>query len=272
MGAAFARALLPHRTKTAMIPEQVAIVEDQRQDLKRLADYSRVCGFTLRNHVPPTWLHVLTFPLHVHLLGSPGSSIALAGAVHVSNSMTLRRPVGVTERLSLRVHVENLRSHKRGALIDLVGAIRVGDETVWDGTSTYLANGMSATGDPEQTPHAPFEPVTPQAEWRLGKDLGRRYRRVSHDPNPIHTSRVAAKAFGFDRPLIHGMWTHAHALASIEARLPGAYQASVSFLRPILLPATVGFLATPTTTGYDAAITSRDGMKAHLLMSVTGAP
>lgn len=272
MGSAFARALVPSRAKAARIPHQIATIRDQRQDLARLAEYNRVCGFTLRDAVPPTWLHVLTFPLHVHLLGAAESSVKLVGAVHVSNTMTLHRPVGLGERLDLSVHVDNLRAHKRGALIDLVGSARASGETVWNGTSTYLASGMSAPGEPEQTERLPFAPGPPQAKWRLPGDLGRRYRKVSHDPNPIHTSRVAAKAFGFARPLIHGMWAHARALAALEGRLPDAYQASVSFLRPILLPGTVGFIATPTGTGVDAAVTSPDGNKAHLLMGVTGAP
>lgn len=272
MGPVLARALVPSRSKTARIPEQEAVLRDQRQDLARLAEYNRVCGFTLRDSVPPTWLHVLTFPLHVHLLGAAESTVKLVGAVHVRNSMTLHRPVGLGERLDIGVHVENLRAHKRGSLVDLVGTIRVGDQTVWDGTSTYLATGMETPGEPEQTPHDPFEPVTPQAKWRLAGDLGRRYRKVSHDPNPIHTSKIAAKAFGFARPLIHGMWTHARALAALEGRLPGAYQTSVSFLRPILLPSTVGFAATRNNSGHDASVTSRDGSKAHLLMGVTGAP
>ncbi|WP_061965782.1 MaoC family dehydratase [Demequina aurantiaca] len=272
MGTAFARALVPSRAKAAKIPRQVAVVDNQRQDLARLAEYNRVCGFTLRDTVPPTWLHVLTFPLHVHLLGAPDSSIKLVGAVHVSNSMTLHRPVGLEEKLQVRVHIDNLRPHKRGAMIDLIGQVRVGDETVWDGTSTYLATGMSAPGEVEDVERQSFEPLQPQAKWRLAKDLGRRYRKVSHDPNPIHTSTVAAKAFGFARPIIHGMWTHARALAALEGRLPEAYETSVSFLRPILLPGTVGFATSATEQGYDAAVTNRDGSKAHLLMGVTGAP
>lgn len=272
MGPAFARALVPGRSRAARLPDYVAVLGQQRQDLDRLAAYSRVCGFTLRDAVPPTWLHVLTFPLHVHLLGAPESSVKLVGAVHVSNAMTLHRPVFADEALELRVHASNLRAHRRGALVDLVGSARIDGETVWDGISTYLVTGATHPGPPEDTPRRPFEPASPQARWRLPADLGRQYRQVSHDPNPIHTSRVAARAFGFARPLIHGMWTHARSLAALEGRLPDAYRTSVSFVRPILLPGTVGFVSRPVNDGHDVAVTSRDGAKAHLLMDVTGAP
>lgn len=272
MGGAFAKALIPSRESVARIPTHVDVVRGVTQDLDRLAAYHRVCGFTLRSTVAPTWLHVLTFGLHVHLLSSQQSSVRLVGAVHVSNAMTLHRPVGVDEVLDISVHVANLRPHKRGALIDLVGVIEVAGETVWDGTSTYLASGMTASGVPDRSERDPFEPMTPQAMWRLPADLGRQYRVVSGDPNPIHTSRLAAKAFGFARPLIHGMWAHARALSMLEGRLPATFATSVNFLRPILLPATVGFAAAVTPDGYDTAVTTHDGRKPHLLMTVTGAP
>jgi len=268
MGVAFARALVPGRGGPAAIPDHAVRLEAQQQDVARLADYSRVCGLTLRDSVPPTWIHVLSFPLHVQLLGDPASSIRLVGAVHVSNSMTLRRPVSLGERLGIQVHVENLRPHARGGLIDLVGRADVDGETVWEGVSTYLASGARVDGDPVEIPRAPFEPAAPMGRWRLPAGLGREYRRVSGDPNLIHTSRIASKAFGFARPIIHGMWTHARALGALEGRLPEAYTVEAAWAKPILLPATVGFTVAPTDAGHRAAVTSKDGAKLHMSVNV----
>ncbi|WP_297080979.1 MaoC/PaaZ C-terminal domain-containing protein [uncultured Demequina sp.] len=268
LGAAFARALVPSRAKRARLPEHELTIHDFSQDRSRLAAYSRVCGFTLRDAVPPTWIHVLTFPLHVHLLGDADSTIRLAGAVHTSNTMTLHRPVLADEALDLTVHAEGLRPHRRGALVDLVGRAEVDGETVWSGVSTYLAQGMKAPGEPEQVERPSWEAVTPQARWRLSGDLGRRYRAVSGDPNPIHTNRVAAKAFGFPRPIIHGMWTHARALAALEGRLPERFAAGVDFVKPVLLPGTIGFHASTVDGGIVADVTNRDGSKPHLRMRI----
>lgn len=269
MGAAFARAMVPTRTGPARLPDAGVRLDGLRQEPARLADYARVCGFPLRDTVPATWLHVLTFPLHVHLLGDRRSSVKLVGAVHVSNSMTVHRPVSVHEVLSVEVRATHLRAHARGALLDLVGTVRVAGETVWDGVSTYLAQGMRVSGPATDVPRWPFEPVTPQARWRLPAHLGREYRRVSGDPNPIHTSRLAARAFGFPRPIIHGMWTHARALAAVDARLPEAYTAAASFTKPILLPGSVGFHARATAGHQQISVTSGDGQRPHLLMSVS---
>ncbi len=268
---AFARSLLPHtRRGEASIPTRAAVIEGLVQDPARLAAYGRLAGFTLRDHVPPTWLHVLTFPLHIHLLSDPESSIRLLGAVHVSNRMTMHRPVAMDERLEMKVYLDALRPHARGALVDLVGQVRVDGKAVWDGVSTYLAQGVTVAGKPRATDRQEFTPATPHALWRLPLDLGRRYRAVSHDPNPIHTSRLAARAFGFPRPIIHGMWTHARALAALEGRLPQSYTVDVAFTKPILLPTTVGLVTESTATGHRAAVTDPAGTKPHLLMTVTG--
>jgi acyl dehydratase len=269
LGPLFARALLPHPKGPARVPDRTALVTGVGQPLDRLADYDRVCGYPLRDRVPATWLHVLTFPLHLHLLSAPESTIRLAGVVHVSNRMRLHRPVSPAEVLDVSVRATAPRPHRRGALVDFVGEVRVGDELVWDGLSTYLAPGASTPGEPVDLPRPAFEAVAPVALWRLPSGLGRDYRRVSGDPNPIHTSVVAARAFGYARPIAHGMWTHARLLAALDARLPDAYGVEASFAKPILLPGTVGAWWHREGEGWRAAVTTRDGAKPYLTATVT---
>ena len=81
--------------------------------------------------------------------------------------------------------------------------------------------------------------------WRLDPGIGSAYAAVSGDRNPIHTSRLGARAFGFRRRIAHGMWTKARCLAQLGPRLPAAYTVEVTFHAPVWLPSTVGFSATP---------------------------
>lgn len=269
LGPLFAKSLIPSfSTGEARVPDHAVRVTGVRQSVERLADYDQVCGFKVRDEVSPTWLHVLTFPLHVALLSGTESSIRLAGVVHVSNTMTLHRPVSSAEILDVTVRVEKLRPHRRGAMLDLVGEISVDGVLVWEGVSTYLAPGAHTPGEPEVLDRAAFEPRPPIARWSLPADLGRQYRRVSGDPNPIHTNLLAAKAFGFARPIIHGMWTHARVLAALESRLPSTYTAAVQFVKPILLPTRVAAWWVPSPTGWNAAVTSPDGAKPFLTVDV----
>ena len=271
LGPLRAKTLMPSLDRgPARVPGRTVQVSGVGQDAARLADYDRVCGFPLRNRVPATWLHVLTFGLHVHLLSGTDSTIRLAGVVHVSNRMRLHRPVTAAERLDVSVRVANLRAHRRGALLDLIGEVRVADELVWDGVSTYLAPGAKVPGAPEEVARVEVVSTPPIAIWRLPGDLGREYRRVSDDPNPIHTSRVAARAFGFARPIAHGMWTHARLLAALDPRLPDTYAMEVAFRRPILLPATVGAWWRPEPDGgWRAAVTTPDGARPYLTATVS---
>ena len=71
--------------------------------------------------------------------------------------------------------------------------------------------------------------------------VGRRSAAVSADRNPIHLYPLTAKAFGFKRPIAHGMWSAARCVAAIENRLPDAMTVDVLFRKPVFLPSTVAF-------------------------------
>ncbi|USQ76975.1 MaoC family dehydratase [Ornithinimicrobium cryptoxanthini] len=289
VGVGIARALVPAKRggPNGHLPERRVMVAALEQDAERFAAYSRVCGFTVRDHVPATWLHVLTFPLQVHLMAAQDFPLGLAGLVHVANSMTLHRPVGIDEEVTLSSSAADLRGHRSGTQVDLLGEARVGDEVVWTGRSTYLARGKRPSGSPEptsdeavggqqnhsqnarETDETPTKMgVDPTALWRLPAGLGRDYAAVSGDVNPIHLSSLTAKAFGFPRAIAHGMWTHARALAALEGRLPPAYEVEVDFRKPVLLPSTVGFASSHAEGQTDFQVASKDGSRVHLTGSL----
>lgn len=234
-----------------------------------LAAYARVCGMTLRNELPATYLHVLTFPLQVHLMAARDFPFAMAGMVHVANAMTLHRPVDLAETLTLSTRAADVRPHRRGVTVDLLGAAEAGGERVWEGRSTYLVRGASVEGEAaEDTPLTDVSQLPWRAQWRLPSELGRRYAAVAGDVNPIHLTPIAAKAFGFPRAIAHGMWTHARVLGALEGRLPPRHTVQVQFRKPILLPSTVELRAQARGAGWDFAVTGRGGGREHLLGTV----
>jgi acyl dehydratase len=203
-------------------------------DREALASYAHLCGFTLRDELPPTYPHVLAFGAHMELLAqAPFSAV---GVVHIANRITQHRPLLLGEQLALSVRVSELRPHRRGRVFDFLTSVRVGDELVWESASTNLKRG---NGDESVRDAWTFEDVPVLAQWRLADDLGRRYAAVSGDHNPIHLHAWSAKPFGFPRAIAHGMWTKARCLAAL--RLPDAFTADVRFKKPILLPGTVTF-------------------------------
>jgi acyl dehydratase len=232
-----------------LIPSLTLSLADVEVDRDRLAAYDRVCGFLLRDTLPPTYPHMLAFPLHLALMTDGSFPFGAIGLVHIANTITQHRPVRAGEKLSIRVWATQLEPHPRGRQFTIRSEVSVGDELVWEECSTNLkrgggdggGGGARAAGGREAADDLPTT-----ATWRLPGDLGRRYGSVSGDLNPIHVHPLTARVFGFPTAIAHGMWTKARCLAALESRLPDSYTVEVAFRRPILLPATVTFGETGT--------------------------
>jgi acyl dehydratase len=225
------------------VPDLTLRLSDAEIDPDRLSAYNRVCGFDLRDTIPATYPHILAFPLQLSLMTDSSFPFPAIGLVHIANRITLHRPIRRSERLDITVRATPLEPHPRGTQFSLLSEARVGDELVWEETSTNLRRGGASDEGAEapgsELPKAEELPAT--ATWTLGGDLGRRYGSVSGDLNPIHMHALTARPFGFKSAIAHGMWTKARCLSALQARLPDAYTVEVAFKKPILLPGKVEF-------------------------------
>ena len=231
-------------------------------DRDHLAAYDRVCGFRVSDRLPPTYPHVIAFPLQIRLMTDETFPFPLAGLVHVRNVITQRRTLEAGTRLRLRVRARRLAANPKGAQVDLVceaypAEVDTDADPFWSSCSTYLARGAQVadgtTADPVASPAVDVSqlPTGSSATWRVAKDTGRQYARVSGDINPIHLHPLGARLFGFPGPIAHGMWTKARCLAALDSRLPDAMTVDVAFLQPLSLPSTARFAAraTPGSAG-----------------------
>lgn len=257
------------------IPEIELTLPRVRANAERVAAYNRVCGFDLRDHIPPTYPHVLAFPLHMAVMAEGSFPFGAVGLVHVENRIVQHRRIGLGEELTIKVKPTKLAPHPKGRTFSLQTKVKVGNRIVWESTSTMLrrgggggtkASGNSAKSELHQISDpagSEFDAVrdgeAANADWRLGGDLGRRYAAVSGDRNPIHMHSLTAKPLGFPRAIAHGMWTKARCLAAIESRLPDAFQVDVRFRKPILLPGRVEFSS--TSEGDEIAFAVRDAKR-----------
>jgi acyl dehydratase len=244
------------------IPEGLDLVlAGVKADPADLAAYNKVCGFALRDQLPPTYPHMLAFPLHMAVMSDGSFPFGAVGLVHVENSITQKRPIGIHEEMTIRVSPTKLQPHPKGKTFSLETEVFVDGEVVWQGTSTMLRRGKS-DGDAGKQKRS-FESLPADApasaEWKLDGGLGRRYAGVSGDRNPIHMHSLTAKPLGFPGAIAHGMWTKARALAQLENRLPDAFEAEVRFRKPILLPARVEFAS--QDEGEDILFSVRNAKK-----------
>ncbi|ATL29628.1 MaoC family dehydratase [Streptomyces formicae] len=231
-----------------------------------LAAYERVCGFAtgrgrddLRT-LPPTYPHVLAFPLAMRLMSARDFPLPLLGLVHTSIDITQHHAVHPTEALELDVHVAQLAPHRRGTEATLATEARTTDGTLrWESRSTFLARHKTSAGSGR--PRDGATPAGPGTDWHLASDLGRRYASVSGDRNPIHLHPLTARPFGFPRAIAHGMWTAARCLAAHEptrnADPESPLHVHVEFKAPVPLPSTVTYTARGPAFELRATATGR---------------
>jgi acyl dehydratase len=110
-------------------------------DAEKVAAYARVCGFALRDRLPPTYPHVLAFPLHMAVMADSSFPFGAVGLVHVENRIVQHRPIGIGEELKLTVRPTPLQPHKRGQTFGLVTEAWSGRQKAWESTSTMLHRG-----------------------------------------------------------------------------------------------------------------------------------
>ncbi|UQX88838.1 hypothetical protein M6D93_02270 [Jatrophihabitans telluris] len=266
----YARAVFGGRFKrSSRAPgAQRVTVLGQHVDGDRLAAYQRLCGFRVSDVVPPTYLHLVAFPLSLARMTEADFPFPVLGLVHVQNAITQFRPVRLGEVVDVEVWAADLRPHPAGQQIDLVSQASVDGQVVWGERSTYLRRGHSADRDRRTAGRADHHPASastaPVLRWPVPRDIGRRYAAISGDRNPIHLHALTAKAFGFPRALAHGMWVKARALAAFEGRLPDSFTVEAAFKTPVFVGSAVEMSAEPSPDGWAFEVRDVRTAKPHL--------
>ena len=100
--------LIPGASRLPFVPGRGKDVPDLelslagvRPDPEAIAAYAKVCGFSLRDDLPPTYPHVLAFPLHMAVMADGSFPFGAVGLVHVENRIVQHRPIGLDEELRI---------------------------------------------------------------------------------------------------------------------------------------------------------------------------
>lgn len=233
---------------------------------RHIARYAQVCGFRPSQGVPPTYPHMLAFPLHMQLLTSDGFPYPVIGLVHLANSIEQHQILKAGDEVRVEVEFGDFVAHEKGQAFVLLSRILRNGQLAWTSQSTYLRRGISQPqGDPYISALSDPTPLSAQAEFAATGNIGRRYARVSGDYNPIHLSALTAKFLGFNRAIAHGMWTKAKALATLLPQQPVEHlSVEVEFKLPLFLPgkASLWSSVNPTRTLFE--VRDGKGAKPHL--------
>lgn len=261
---------LPFISRDETLPDRTLTVEDLPIDSANVAAYAAVTGLRFGDTVPLTYPFALTFPTVMSLVTGFDFPFAALGSVHIENHITQHRPIAVTDSVSVRVHAENLREHRRGLLVDIITEVNVGNENAWHQVTTFLhQQKTSLSYEPKPPPQKQPKLGPPNAVLRITPGQIRHYASVGGDHNPIHTNPIAAKLFGFPTVIAHGMFSAAAVLANIEGQLPDAVKYSVRFVKPVVLPARANLYVERGTDGWELALRHAAKGDPHLLGSVS---
>jgi hypothetical protein len=235
---------------TPTLPTERLVRSAVELSAQGIAAYGRACGFRREQGVPLSYPHVLAFPLHLMLLTRPSFPYPASGMVHLANRIRQHQRLEEGQALRLEVYCERWVAHPKGQALSIATRAYSAGTLVWESDSLYLRR------DVKDPAGEPWDDVLPLQEegllrtqrWVLTADLGRRFAKVSGDFNPIHTSVIGAKLFGFRRAIAHGMWTLGRALAAQQP--PGGLaqaEAHCDFKLPIFLPGQVALWNVPPT-------------------------
>lgn len=240
-------------------------------DPKKVAAYSKVCGFSKAHGVPMLFAHMEAFPLAMMYFGSKAFPWPAMGTVHLANSAKLLKRINAGDELRIEMRSGELYAHDKGQIFTLhARALRAGD-VVWESTWTLLRMGVrNPKGAPYTSALVDETPVSHQADFYAGAGIGRAYGRVSGDINPIHLSAITAKFLGFRKAIAHGMWTKARALAMLMPREDVDHaEVIVEFKTPLFLPARASLWAARQESGALFEVRNAKGDKPHLRGRVT---
>lgn len=256
---------LPFIPRSGSLPDRTLTVDELAIDPANVAAYAHVTGLRFGDAVPLTYPFALTFPTVMALVTGFDFPFAAMGSVHIENHITQYRPIAVTDTVGVAVHAENLREHRKGLLVDIVTAIKVGNATAWHQVTTFLHQQRTSLSDePKPPPEKQPKPGPPNAVLRITPGQIRHYASVGGDHNPIHTNPVAAKLFGFPTVIAHGMFSAAAVLANIEGQLPDAVKYSVRFAKPVVLPASAGLYVERVADGWELNLRGLKKGEPHL--------
>ncbi len=146
---------------------------------------------------------------------APGLTYGLDRVLHGEQYTELKRPLPLKAKLTHRSRIKDIFDKGKNALVitEIVTYDEAGMELCRNELTTFVRGAGGWGGDrgpaqdinvpPDRAPDATIEEKVPDHQALL--------YRLSGDWNPLHADPGFAKAFGFERPILHGLCSFGYA-------------------------------------------------------------
>jgi 3-hydroxyacyl-CoA dehydrogenase/3a,7a,12a-trihydroxy-5b-cholest-24-enoyl-CoA hydratase len=145
----------------------------------------------------------------------PGLNVGFDRILHGEQYLELRRPLPVSAKLNHKIKLRDAydKGEHAVAVVEVRSFDESGQEIAYNEMTSFLRDCGGWGGErgpsgevnlpPARDPDAVIEEKTAESQALL--------YRLSGDWNPLHVDPAFAKAFGFDRPILHGLCTFGYA-------------------------------------------------------------
>lgn len=146
---------------------------------------------------------------------APGLNYSLDRVLHGEQYTELMRPLPLKQKLSHKSRISNIYDKGKNALVvtEVISYDEQGNELTRNEITTFVrgAGGWGGDRGPSQEVNVPPDRAPDKVvEDKIPPHQALLYR-LSGDWNPLHADPGFAKAFGFDRPILHGLCTFGYA-------------------------------------------------------------
>lgn len=205
----------------------------EQVDPKHLPAFCNYFGF--KNPLPIPYFYPLAQRAHLGLMVEKAFPVPVIGLVHLENTLTQSSPIDIAKPFEIKATVLGMPAKGSIPFQFRVLFFQDGIQVI-ECVSLYLSKRKS--NQPKKPKEEVAMPVLDFAvPFSIAANKGLSYAKLSGDYNPIHTSSVLAKLFGFRKRIIHGWYTVCHSIAEIENKYGiQAKEVYVSFNNPIFLP------------------------------------
>jgi 3-hydroxyacyl-CoA dehydrogenase/3a,7a,12a-trihydroxy-5b-cholest-24-enoyl-CoA hydratase len=154
---------------------------------------------------------------------APGMNYGFDRILHGEQYTEVKRPLPAHAKLTHKAKVKDIFDKGKGAVVvtSITSYDEDGNELVYNELSTFVRGAGGWGGErgpsteinvaPDRTPDAVVTEKISEGQALL--------YRLSGDINPLHVDPAFAKAFGFDRPILHGLCTFGFAARHVIKKM-----------------------------------------------------